>query len=57
MAQGAVAIPYPVGSRAEREQPLVDRGGHLTDKFDHAPPVLENPRFPGELIARSSILA
>src|SRR6266566_6601551 len=36
---------------AEREQPLVDRGGHLTDKFDHAPPVLENPRFPGELIA------
>ena len=36
---------------AEREQPLVDRGGHLADEFDHALPVLKNPGLPDHLIA------
>src|SRR5213075_2768198 len=36
---------------AEREQPLVNRGGHLAHEFDHALPVLENSRLPDQLIA------
>ena len=36
---------------AEREQPLVDRGRHLADEFDDAPPVLEDARLPDQLVA------
>jgi len=42
--------------RPSAKQPLVDRGGHLTDEFDHAPAVLEYPGFPDQLMPSSSIL-
>ena len=47
----AALFHFLLNRAAERKQPLVDRGRHLADEFDHAPPVLENPGLPDQLIA------
>ena len=35
---------------AKRKQTLIDRGRHFADEFDHAATVLENARFPNQLV-------